>query len=160
MKPLPASSPASSRSGIRSGGRRRGLSPILTGAMASLSLIAAGFGGALWYVLARGGGTVWLSPFIYGWIALSCGAGGFLAGLRGGPGIWWPAGEIGVLGGGLVLALLVLLAPESLGPGDLLVYCLLPASLSCAGALAGANWIMGQKHVGENHEARSLHQDR
>jgi hypothetical protein len=106
---------------------------------ASFLLTVAGLAGALVYALAWGRGAVWLSLFISCWVSLSCCAGGLMAGLRGGSGVWWPAGQIGVLGGGLVLVLLALLAPESLGFGDLITYCLLPAGLSCAGALAGAN---------------------
>jgi hypothetical protein len=127
---------------IRPIGRKKGPAPILTGLAAALSLIVAGSGGALAYALARGGGIVWISPFLSWWVALSCGAGGLIAGRRGGPGVWWLAGQIGLLGGGLVLALLALLVPESLGPGDLFTYCLLPAGLSCAGALAGANMMV------------------
>lgn len=119
--------------------RSRGSTPLKRGAAASFLLIVAGLAVALVCALTWGPGSVWLSPFISWWVALSCCTGGLLAGLRGGPGTWWPAGQIGVLGGGLVLVLLALLAPESLGLGDLLTYGLLPAGLSCAGALVGAN---------------------
>jgi hypothetical protein len=111
---------------------------------ASFLLIVAGLTGALVYALASDRSSVWLSPFIFWWVALSCCAGGLMAGLRGGPSVWWPAGQIGVLGGGMLLVLLALIAPESLVPGDLLIYGLLPAGLSCIGALAGAN-IRGTK---------------
>lgn len=130
--------PLRSNSGVYMGG----FAPLRTGMAVSLSLIAAGLAGALVYALTRGQGPVWLSPFYAWWISLSCAAGGLVAGLRGGPGVWWPAGQIGVLGGGLVLVLLVLLAPESLGFSDLFTYVLLPAGLSCASALASANLIV------------------
>jgi hypothetical protein len=118
---------------------RRGATPLKRGVAASSLLIVVGAAGALAYALVCGRDSVWLSSFIFWWVALSCCAGGLMAGLRGGPGVWWPAGQIGVLGGGLVLVLLALIAPESLGLGDLLTYGLLPAGLSCAAALAGAN---------------------
>jgi hypothetical protein len=131
MKPLPLQS--------KSGVNRRGRTPVKRGVAASFSLIVVGLSGALVYALAWGRGAVWLSLFIACWVSLSCCFGGLMAGMRGGSGVWWPAGQIGVLGGSLVLVLLALLAPASLGFGDLLTYCLLPAGLSCAGALAGAN---------------------
>jgi hypothetical protein len=118
---------------------RRGATPLKRGAAASFLLIVVGVVGALGYALVCGQDSVWLSSFIFWWVALSCCAGGLMAGLRGGPEVWWPAGQIGVLGGGLVLVLLALIAPDSLGFGDLLTYGLLPAGLSCAAALAGAN---------------------
>jgi hypothetical protein len=118
---------------------RRGATPLKRGVTASFLLIAAGVAGALAYAAVCGRDSVCLSSFISWWVALSCCTGGLIAGLRGGPGVWWPAGQIGVLGGGLVLVLLALIAPESLGFGDLLTYALLPAGLSCAAALAGAN---------------------
>lgn len=117
----------------------RGFASLKRGAAASFLLIVTGLAGGLAYALASGQSSVWLSPFCAWWIALSSCAGGLLAGMQGGPGVWWPAGQIGVLAGGLVLAALALVAPESLGAGDLLTYGLLPAGLSCAGALAGAN---------------------
>jgi hypothetical protein len=118
---------------------RRGATPLKRGVTASFLLIVVGVAGALAYALVCGRDSIWLSSFIFWWVALSCCAGGLMAGLRGGPGVWWPAGQIGVLGGGLVLVLLALIAPESLGLGDLLTYGLLPAGLSCAAALVGAN---------------------
>lgn len=125
-----------------SGVYMNGLAPLRTGMATSLLLIGAGFFMALIYILVWGRGLVWLSPLCAWWISLSCAGGGLMAGLRGGPGVWWPAGQIGVLGGGLVLVLLALVAPESLGFGDLLTYVLLPAGLSCGGALAGANLLI------------------
>ncbi|MGD0153751.1 MAG: hypothetical protein ABSC17_08340 [Thermacetogeniaceae bacterium] len=113
--------------------------PLRRGMAASFSLLFVGLTGALVYALASSEEAVWLSSFCIWWVALSCCFGGLIAGLRGGPGVWWPAGQIGVLGGGLILVLLALLAPEGLGFGDLLIYVLLPAGLSCGGALAGAN---------------------
>jgi peptidoglycan/LPS O-acetylase OafA/YrhL len=126
---------------------------------ASFLLIVAGVAGALAYALTCGHNSVWLSSFIFWWVALSCCAGGLLAGLRGGPRVWWPAGQIGVLGGGLVLVLLALIAPESLGLGDLLAYGLLPAGLSCLAALAGANLRAteaGRKNSDEGKSPMSL----
>ncbi len=131
MKTLPLQS--------KSGVNRRGAAPLKRGAAASFLLIVAGVAGALAYALACGRDSVWLSSFISWWVALSCCAGGFMAGLRGGPRVWWPAGQIGVLGGSLVLVLFALIAPESLGLGDLFTYGMLPAGLSCVAALAGAN---------------------
>lgn len=131
MKLLPARS--------NTGTGRRGGTPLQEGVTASFLLIVVGWAGALVYTLAWGRGAVWLSPFITWLIALGSGTGGLVAGLRGGPRVWWPAGQIGVLDGGLMLVLLALLAPESLGYGDLLTYVLLPTGFSCAGALTGAN---------------------
>lgn len=147
MKPLPGGH----EYGVR---QNRGFASLKRGATASFLLIATGLAGALGYALASGQDSVWLSPFCTWWVALSSCIGGLVAGMRGGPGVWWPAGQIGVLGGGLVLAALALLAPESLGPGDLLTYCLLPAGLSCAGALAGAN--LGARTARPRADARRM----
>ncbi len=130
--------------------------PLGRGMAASFSLLFVGLIGALVYALASSEDTVWLSSFYVWWIALSCCFGGLIAGLRGGPGVWWPAGQIGVLGGGLILVLLVLVAPDGLGFGDLLIYLLLPAVLSCAGAVTGANLQVRSTRKAPRRESEGL----
>ncbi len=57
-----------------------------------------------------------------------------------------------------MIVLLALIAPESLSPGDLLTYGLLPAGLSCAAALAGANLRVTEARGRRSDAGKSLNQ--
>ena len=86
--PLTGKSPQGDSAPSRGEISRKEIRPrtlISRGAATSLLLIVSGLAAALLCALTWGRGSIWLSPLICWWVALSCFTGGLITGLRGGP---------------------------------------------------------------------------
>lgn len=125
---------------ITGGTGKRGSTPLQAGLTTSLFLVASGFAGAVCWAMNSPGRVVYLSSFAGLWLALACFSGGLAAGVLGGIGIWQRAWGIGLVIGTMVLLALWWIAPGSVAVWESAVCLVVPAILSCLGALFGANW--------------------
>lgn len=106
--------------------------------------LAVSVTGALWLLflvigLLGGRNTVYLSPLFPCSLAFGCAWGGWVIGTRGGIRYWISASWVGLVAGILALLLLLVVSPAFLTTVNVVILICVPAVISMALALSGAN---------------------